>query len=84
MDGPVTEFFEYVSDLSLSLIVKLVIIIALAPIFVTPSIGVLIIGAWCGQVYIKTMLPVKREMSNARAPVLAHFGAAVTGLGMHF
>jgi len=31
--------------------------------------------------YIKAQLSVKREMSNARSPVLSHFGAAIAGIG---
>jgi hypothetical protein len=42
---------------------------------------VAIMGSWCGQIYIKAQLSVKREMSNARSPVLGHFGAAISGLG---
>ncbi|KAK1228100.1 hypothetical protein PQX77_008871 [Marasmius sp. AFHP31] len=37
-------------------------------------------GLWCGQVYIKSQMSVKREMSNAKAPVLGHFGSAIAGL----
>jgi hypothetical protein len=42
------------------------------------------LGIWCAQVYIKAQLCVKREMSNARSPVLGHFGAAVAGIGRAF
>lgn len=52
-------------------------------IFVVPGVVVAAIGAWCGQIYIKAQLSVKREMSNARSPVLGHFGAAIAGLGKH-
>ncbi|KAI9509765.1 hypothetical protein F5148DRAFT_1275094 [Russula earlei] len=31
-------------------------------------------------VYMKAQIAIKREMSNAKAPVLGHFGAAVAGL----
>jgi hypothetical protein len=39
------------------------------------------VGARLGQVYMKAQIAIKREMSNAKAPVLGHFGAAVAGLG---
>ncbi len=29
-----------------------------------------IAGVYLGQIYMKAQLPVKREMSNAKAPVL--------------
>jgi hypothetical protein len=31
------------------------------------------VGGWVGQVYMAGQLPVKRLMSNARAPVLAQY-----------
>ncbi len=37
---------------------------------------------WLGHVYMKAQLAVKRERSNARSPVIGHFGAAIAGLGM--
>jgi hypothetical protein len=50
-------------------------------IFIIPGTIVATLGGWCGQIYIKAQLSVKREMSNARSPVLGHFGAAISGLG---
>jgi hypothetical protein len=63
------------------MIIKLSAVIILTPIFLFPGVVVAILGAWCGQIYIKAQLSVKREMSNARSPVLGHFGAAISGLG---
>ncbi|KZP10497.1 hypothetical protein FIBSPDRAFT_963101 [Athelia psychrophila] len=80
VDEVVTRYFHYVCDLSLSIIVSLAIILIFAPMFIPPSIVVALIGVWVGQVYIRTIMSVKREMSNARSPVLAHFGASVAGL----
>lgn len=51
-------------------------------VFIFPGIIVALLGGWCGQIYIKAQLSVKREMSNARSPVLGHFGAAIAGLGV--
>lgn len=44
--------------------------------------GVLLfgLGGWIGRVYMSAQLPVKREMSNARAPLYSHFGACMAGL----
>jgi hypothetical protein len=55
-------------------------------VFFAPTVGILgllvfVLGAILGNVYIKSQLPVKREMSKAKAPLIAHFGAAVEGLG---
>lgn len=48
---------------------------------IIPGILVAAFGVSSGQLYIKAQLPVKRHMSNVRAPVLGHVGAALNGLG---
>ncbi|KAJ7284876.1 P-loop containing nucleoside triphosphate hydrolase protein [Mycena rebaudengoi] len=63
-----------------SMLVKFVAVIIYTPIFFFPGLVVGAVGGWVGQVYMAGQLPVKRLMSNARAPVLAHFGAAIAGL----
>jgi hypothetical protein len=67
-------------DMTISMLIKFVSVIIISPTFLVPGMFISAVGAWCGQVYIKAQLSVKREMSNARAPVLGHFGAAVAGL----
>jgi hypothetical protein len=63
------------------MMVKFVAVVMFSPIFIIPGFVLSILGGWCGQIYIKAQLSVKREMSNARSPVLGHFGAAIAGLG---
>lgn len=62
------------------MIMKFLAVISFSPIFTIPGAIVAALGGWCGQIYMKAQLSVKREMSNARAPVLGHFGAAIAGL----
>ncbi len=40
-----------------------------------------VVGGWLGHLYMKAQLSVKRELSNAKSPVLGHIGAAIAGLG---
>lgn len=61
--------------------VKLAAVVLFTPIFFIPGIGLAAVGAYCGQIYIKAQLSVKRDMSVARAPILGHFGAAMAGIG---
>lgn len=82
VDGPIIQNFDAVAAISIFTIVKLGLIVFFSPIFLLPCVAVVLVGIWCGQIYNTTILSVKREMNNARAPVLAHFGAAITGLGM--
>ncbi|KAJ7724013.1 ABC transporter type 1, transmembrane domain-containing protein [Mycena metata] len=63
-----------------SMIIKLLVVVIYTPLFFFPAVLVGLLGAWIGQIYIPGQLPVKRLMSNTRAPVLAHFGAATAGL----
>ncbi|KAK0465231.1 uncharacterized protein EV420DRAFT_1637381 [Desarmillaria tabescens] len=80
LDGPITMWFMYVVEISVTMVVKFVAVVIVTPLFLFPSVIVALAGAWCGQMYIKAQLSVKREMSNAKSPVLSHFGAAIAGL----
>jgi hypothetical protein len=62
------------------MVIKLGAVVIFTPIFVIPGFFVGLFGGWCGQIYMKAQLSVKREMSNAKAPVMGHFGAAIAGL----
>ena len=69
--------------MTISMLMKFISVVIISPTFILPGIVISFLGAWCGQIYIKSQLSVKREMSNARAPVLGHFGAAIAGLSKH-
>ncbi|KAJ6555073.1 hypothetical protein DFH09DRAFT_1318263 [Mycena vulgaris] len=64
----------------IAMMVKFGAVVIYTPIFFLPGIFVGAVGAWIGQIYIAGQLPVKRLMANSRAPVLAHFGAAIAGI----
>lgn len=66
--------------MTIDMFIKFVSVMIISPTFLLPGLFISVLGAWCGQIYIKSQLAVKREMSNARAPVLGHFGAAIAGL----
>lgn len=80
VDGPIPQNLGGVIEISLTMLLKFAAVVLFTPIFIIPGIVVGVLGGWLGQIYIKAQLSVKREMSNARAPVLGHFGAAVAGL----
>lgn len=81
VDGPVVAFLLRVIDMSFDIVVRLVAVVVISPVFVFPGIMVGVIMAFVGQLYMKAQLAIKRERSNARSPVLGHFGAAIAGLG---
>ena len=63
------------------MILKFLAVVYFTPGFSGPGIGIAMLGAWLGRVYMKAQIAIKREMSNAKAPVLGHFGASIAGLG---
>ncbi|KAJ7233850.1 P-loop containing nucleoside triphosphate hydrolase protein [Mycena haematopus] len=79
-DNSVSRALWLLSDLTSSMLIKFGAVVLFTPIFFVPAMALFVTGGWCGRIYMAAQLSVKREMSNARAPVLGHFGAAVTGL----
>ncbi|KAH7913221.1 hypothetical protein BJ138DRAFT_1059515 [Hygrophoropsis aurantiaca] len=80
IDGNLPQGIGFVVELTITMLVKLGAIVLMTPAFFLPGIIVGIVGGFVGRTYMKAQLSVKREMSNAKAPVLGHFGAAITGL----
>ncbi len=62
------------------LVLKMCAVVFFSPIFLFPAMLVAFFGAVVGNIFMKAQLSVKREMSNAKAPVLGHFGAAISGI----
>ncbi|KAG6908669.1 hypothetical protein DXG01_003683 [Tephrocybe rancida] len=80
VDGPVPNGIWRLYGKTIMVLLRFGAIVLMAPGFVGPSIIVAILGGLCGQMYLAAQLPVKRMMSNAKAPILGHFGAMLTGL----
>ncbi|KAH9028261.1 hypothetical protein EDB84DRAFT_1563180 [Lactarius hengduanensis] len=80
LDGPVADAFVWAIDISVAMLIKFVAVVYLTPAFSVPGISIAVLGAWLGRIYMKAQIAIKREMSNAKAPVLGHFGASVAGL----
>ena len=64
------------------MLVKSATVVIISPILLIPGVFISLLGAACGQIYVKSQLSVKPEMSNARAPELGLFRAAVAKLTM--
>ena len=84
VDGPIARNLSALLEISLSMLIKFGAVIIFSPAFTLPGIAAFLIGGWAGQMYIKAQLSVKREMSNARSPVLSHFSAAIAGIGASY
>ncbi|KAH9918376.1 P-loop containing nucleoside triphosphate hydrolase protein [Epithele typhae] len=80
VDTRVPASMDLVVQMALFLLLKMISAVMFAPVFLGPSLLVAVAGYWLGNVYMKAQLSVKREMSKAKAPILGHFGAAITGI----
>ncbi|KAF8956519.1 multidrug resistance-associated ABC transporter [Flammula alnicola] len=80
VDGPIAEGFLSLSSIGVTMITNIGVILIFTPIFLFPGLAVAALGLYLGNIYLKAQLSAKREMSNARSPVLAHFSAAVAGI----
>ncbi|VDC02108.1 unnamed protein product [Peniophora sp. CBMAI 1063] len=80
VDGWFATLFIYLVRMAIAMLVDIIAIAVVSPVAMLPGIVVFLAGAWCGNIYMKAQLPVKRVMSNKKAPVLGHFGAAIAGL----
>ena len=65
------------------MLLKMLAVVAFSPLFMGPSIVVAAAGYIFGNIFVKAQLSVKREMSKARAPVLGHFGATISGISQY-
>lgn len=81
IDGQFTGMFSFFMQLTLMLTTYFVtsIVVAGTSAFVSGGI-VVIAGAFLGNVYLKAQLCVKREMSNAKAPVMSQVATVLAGL----
>ncbi|VDC03809.1 unnamed protein product [Peniophora sp. CBMAI 1063] len=80
LDSAFASSFLIFVGISVQLITQLIAITLVTPVAVVPGVVVFSLGAFVGNVYMKAALPMKRVMSNSKAPVLGHFGAAIAGL----
>lgn len=67
-------------EISVAKLIKFTAVVYLTPVFIIPGVVTATLGALLGHVYMKAQIAIKREMSNSKALVLGHFGAAVAGL----
>ncbi|KAJ3920632.1 P-loop containing nucleoside triphosphate hydrolase protein [Lentinula edodes] len=80
VDTFIPEWARLFLDQTLKLILKLAAIVILSPIFFAPGVLAVVLGYTCARIYLKSQMSVRREMLVAKAPVLGHFGATISGL----
>ncbi|KAG5644692.1 hypothetical protein DXG03_007915 [Asterophora parasitica] len=80
VDSVIPDLVSNLFAIVATLIVHFGAIILLAPRVGIFGLAIFAYGAFIGNVYMKAQMSVKRELSKAKAPVLAHFGASIEGL----
>jgi hypothetical protein len=55
----------------------------MTPIFAIPALIVGLVGGWVGRIYMAAQMSVKREMSNAKAPVVGQWVIISTLLSVY-
>ncbi|EIW59890.1 multidrug resistance-associated ABC transporter [Trametes versicolor FP-101664 SS1] len=80
LDNRIARATELLLELVVYMLLKMFAVVVFSPIFIVPAIMVAVVGGACGNLFMKAQLSVKRELSNSKAPVLSHFGAAIGGI----
>lgn len=83
MDDGISASSQLFIDRTVYMTLKVVFIVIISPIFLAPAIAVAALGGFLGNVYMKGQLSTKRELSNAKAPILGHFGDALSGISTY-
>ena len=81
VDGQISSFLLKLLELSTSMLVRLFLVVIVAPIFTAVVAVFGIISGLYARAYMKAQLPVKREQSKTRAPLIGHLSSTVASLG---
>jgi hypothetical protein len=84
VDESVPFHLNAVFDISISMVIYLGSICLVAPTAFLPGLLCALAGAYVAQYFVKAQLTVKRELSIAKAPVLAIFSSSIIGLGASY
>ena len=83
VDGPIPEAVKGLTELGITLLTKLVVVIIFTPIFLFPSMFIAIFGFFLGNLYLQAQLSVKREMRYAIAALPLHNTDYICCSAMH-
>ena len=81
VDGQISTFLLKLLELTTSMLLRLVLVTVVAPVFTIGVALVAVIGGLIARAYMKAQLPVKREQSNTRSPLIGNLNTTIAGLG---
>ncbi|GJE96044.1 multidrug resistance-associated ABC transporter [Phanerochaete sordida] len=79
-DGPVQGNLYVFFIVTANMLIKLTAVIVYTPVFLVPALFAVAVGALFGHMYVRAQMSVKRELSNAKSPVIGVFSGAMDGL----
>ncbi|KAG5650158.1 hypothetical protein H0H81_000505, partial [Sphagnurus paluster] len=80
VDSIIPEVFSHLFEISFIMLVRFIAIMIYTPTVGLFGLVVFAVGGLLGNIYMRSQLSVKREMSKAKAPIIAHFSASIEGL----
>ncbi|KAI0768310.1 P-loop containing nucleoside triphosphate hydrolase protein [Trametes elegans] len=80
LDNRFARTTEVLVQMTAYISMRMLSVVFFSPIFIIPSMVFAVVSGMYGRFFLKAQLSVKRELSNAKAPVLGHFGAAIAGI----
>lgn len=79
-DTTLAHCVQGVSELTVTLALKFVLLVWMVPAFAPLAITVGLVGGVVGEFYVRAQMDVKRETSNAKSPLYSQFAAAISGV----
>jgi ABC-type multidrug transport system fused ATPase/permease subunit len=72
VDGPIPDAVMALTELGITLLTKLVVVVIFTPIFLFPSMFIATFGFFLGNLYLRAQLSVKREMRYVIAVLIIY------------
>ncbi|KAG7086727.1 hypothetical protein E1B28_002661 [Marasmius oreades] len=80
VDMQIPNYIEHFATLALKMFTQLVALVFYNRTFILPALVLMVIGKWLGDVWARAVRCIRREQSNSKAPVLAQFDGAISGI----
>ena len=81
VDGQIVPSLFTLLDYTVFLVVRLAMVMIVAPVFTIGVAAVAIAGTVCARVYMAAQRPVKKEEASTRAPILGLLNTTLAGIG---
>ncbi|KAJ7505414.1 hypothetical protein B0H11DRAFT_420761 [Mycena galericulata] len=73
VDNNFARVFLKFTEMTISMLVKFSAVMILSPVFILPGLTITSLSILTGRIYMIAQLPIQRQMSAARSPMLAQY-----------